>query len=160
MTDALGLIEKHRAAGLLVDTNLFVLYLVGKTNKSRILNFKRTQAYSIRDFELLNSLIVQFRVLFTTPHVLTEVSNLATLQGKERRVLHQHFRHAVAGMIELYQESRVLIHDVAFDRLGLTDTAIAADSRDFLVLTDDLDLSITLMSRGIDVINFNHIRTL
>ncbi len=50
MLDAVGLIEKHRANGLLIDTNLLVLFLVGKTNKSRILSFKRTQAYTLEDF--------------------------------------------------------------------------------------------------------------
>jgi hypothetical protein len=71
MLDAVGLIEKHRANGLLIDTNLLVLFLVGKTNKSRILSFKRTQAYTLEDFELLERLVDQFRTLITTPHVLT-----------------------------------------------------------------------------------------
>lgn len=41
------LIEKHRANGLLIDANLLILYLIGKTNKDRIPTFKRTQQYTI-----------------------------------------------------------------------------------------------------------------
>jgi hypothetical protein len=41
MTEVLQLINKHRGSGLLVDTNLLLLYLIGRTNKNRILNFKR-----------------------------------------------------------------------------------------------------------------------
>jgi hypothetical protein len=40
--DAKALIEKHRAKGVLVDTNLLVLLLVGAVNKQRIPRFKRT----------------------------------------------------------------------------------------------------------------------
>jgi hypothetical protein len=42
MLDSLALIEKHRAKGVLVDTNLLVLFLVGLVNKRRVPEFKRT----------------------------------------------------------------------------------------------------------------------
>ena len=42
MLDARTLIEKHRSKGVLVDTNLLVLLLVGSVNKRRMLSFKRT----------------------------------------------------------------------------------------------------------------------
>ena len=60
MLDVAGLFEKHQSKGVLVDTNLLVLYLVGKVNKNRILNFKRTQKYTVEDFELLERAIVWF----------------------------------------------------------------------------------------------------
>ena len=37
MLDAPALIEKHRSRGVLVDSNLLVLLLVGSVNKQRIL---------------------------------------------------------------------------------------------------------------------------
>jgi len=40
--DARALLEKHRGKGVLVDTNLPVLLLVGLVNRSRITRFKRT----------------------------------------------------------------------------------------------------------------------
>ena len=49
MLDATALIEKHRAKGVLVDTNLLVLFLVGRVNRQRILNFKRTGDFTIED---------------------------------------------------------------------------------------------------------------
>jgi hypothetical protein len=39
MLDPEGLIQRHRANGLLIDTNLFLLYLVGVTNEDRIAKF-------------------------------------------------------------------------------------------------------------------------
>jgi hypothetical protein len=47
MLDALALIEKYQAKGVLVDTNLMVLFLVGAVNKRRIPKFRRTQDYTI-----------------------------------------------------------------------------------------------------------------
>ena len=160
MTDLAGLIEKHRANGLLIDTNVFVLYLVGKTNESRIARFDRTQSYTAGDFTILDRLVAQFRTIVTTPHVLTEVSNLAKLHGREMERLRSKFREIVQRSQELYEESRGLMTDAAFPRLGLTDAAIAVVSqRKMLVVTDDLDLYVTLEKRGVDAVNFNHIRT-
>jgi rRNA-processing protein FCF1 len=157
--DTLGLIEKHRANGLLIDTNLLILYLVGRTNKRRILTFKRTQTYAIEDFDLLERFISNFNKLITTPHVLTEVSNLASLHGKELRALRGAFRSLVEQMKEFFDESQSVVADASFDRLGLTDAAIAMIGRhNLLVLTDDLDLHTLLLRRGVDALNFNHIR--
>ena len=109
MLDAVGLIEKHRTNGLLIDTNLLVLFLVGKTNKSRILSFQRTQAYTLEDLELLERLVEQFRTLITTPHVLTEVSNLASLRGKELTAFRLLFRLLVDQMKEFCDESQFVV---------------------------------------------------
>jgi len=158
--DVVGLIEKHRTNGLLIDTNLLVLFLVGKTNKSRILSFKRTQAYTLEDFEVLERLVDQFRTLITTPHVLTEVSNLASLYGEELTALRLKFRLLVEQMKEFRDESQFVVGDSSFNRLGLTDAAIARISRhSLLVLTDDLDLYTILLYRGVDAVNSNHIRS-
>jgi hypothetical protein len=155
-----ALISKHRTNGLLVDANLLILYLVGKTNKRRIPVFKRTQQYTIEDFDLLEILVSQFETLISTPHLLTEASNLAALQGEELTILRGQFKTMVGQMREFYDESRSVVADTTFARLGLTDAAIATlCRRSMLVLTDDLQLHLALVNRGADSINFNHIRT-
>ena len=73
------------------------------------------------------------------------------------------FRHGykvlVEQMQEFYDESRAVVADSCFVRLGLTDAAIAMLSRrNLLVMTVDLDLYLTLQGRGADVVNFNHLR--
>jgi hypothetical protein len=104
--------------------------------------------------------VSQFERLITTPHLLTEVSNLAALHADELRVLRGLFKEVVGQMREFYDESRSVVEDAAFERLGLTDAAIATlCRRSMLVLTDDLQLHLALVNRGIDSINFNHIRT-
>jgi hypothetical protein len=157
--DPASLIQKHRARGVLVDSNLLVLLLVGLVNKRRILQFKRTQSFTAQDFELLRNLISVLGTLIATPHVLAQLSDLAALPGKELRIIRQLFRSIVHQIEEPYDPSRVLVEDPLFERLGLTDAAIAmASSRGILVLTADLQLYLSLLHRGADALNFNYIR--
>jgi predicted nucleic acid-binding protein len=161
MLDANGLIEKHRSRGALIDANLLVLYLVGKTNKRRIRDFKPCDDFGTKDFDLLEAVVEHLGQVITTPHVLTEVSNLAKLHGKELAAFRQGYKALVEEMDEFYDESRAVVADAAFMRLGLTDAAIAMlQRRNLLVLTVDLDLWDTLLRRGMDAVNFNHVRPL
>jgi hypothetical protein len=160
MTELERLIEKHRANGLLIDSNLLVLLFVGRTNRRRISNFKRTSAYGVSDYELLEQLVSVFGRTLTTPHVLTEVSNLTTLSRAELSNIREIMKQSVEIMEELHEPSRVVVRDQAFYRLGIADAAISTVCANVLVLTDDFDLYDSLGRRGIDAINFNHLRTL
>jgi hypothetical protein len=161
MLDAPALIVKHQAKGVLVDTNLLVLFLVGAVNKRRIPEFKRTQDYTIDDFDLLARLIDWFGKLFTTPHVLSQVSDLADLPGQELREIRQKFKSVAERIEESYDASQVLVADPIFERHGLADAAIArVCSRGILVLTSDVKLQLALQQRGADALNFNHVRQL
>jgi hypothetical protein len=62
--------------GLLIDTNLLVLFVVGSVNPNRIETFKRTSKYSPRDYDLLVRVMERWGSLYTVAHVLAEVSNL------------------------------------------------------------------------------------
>jgi len=162
MLDPLGLIEKHRGTGVLIDANLVILYLVGRVNRERIKTCKRTQAYTAEDFDLLERLASCFSRFFTTPHVLTEVSNLTgSLVGRERLAIRRLIGLIVEQMEESFEPSRTVVRDACFERLGLTDAAIAKlCERGTLVLTADLDLYLALQTRGADALNFSHIRVL
>src|SRR5579871_833726 len=157
LLDAQALIEKHKAKGVLVDTNLLVLLLVGAVNQERILNFKRTADFDIKDYKLLVRLMNWFGRLISTPHVLSQVSDLANLSGKEQAAVRDLLRFLVVEKVEeSYDESRVLVNDPDFARLGLADAAIATVcSRGVLVLTADLQLQLALQARNLDALNFN-----
>jgi hypothetical protein len=160
MLDALGLMNKHRSKGALVDTNLLVLLLEGSVNKRRILEFKRTQSFMIEDFDLLSRLVDWFGKLVTTPHVLSQVSDLTDLAGEEFWTVRGKFASLVELMDESYDECRTLVSHPLFSRLGLTDAAIATVcSRGILVLTTDVKLELALQQRGADALNFNHLRS-
>lgn len=161
MLDARALIEKHRSKGVLVDTNLLVLLLIGSVDKRRILQSKRTQSFAIEDFDLLSRLIEWFGKLITTPHVLSQVSDLTDLAGKELSMARRRFASLVELMDESHEESKVLVSHPVFSRLGLADAAIATVcTRGTLLLTTDLNLQLALQQRGADALNFNHVRPL
>jgi hypothetical protein len=79
------LLARHRAAGIIVDTNLLLLLLIGSHNPTLISSFKRTTRYTASDFHLLVETLALFSTLLTTAHILTEVSNLAGQLGDPGR---------------------------------------------------------------------------
>lgn len=161
MLDAAALIEKHRSKGVLVDTNLLVLLLVGLVNKRRILDFKRTQNFTVEDFDTLSRLTSCFGKLVATPHVLSQVSDLTDLAGKDLVLIRKLFIDLVEQMEEHCAPTKELVRDALFTRLGLTDAAVATVcSSGTLVVTADLDLWSALQHRGADALNFNHVRML
>lgn len=85
MLDAQALLEKHRGRGVLVDSNLLVLFITGSVNRRRIQTSKRTSGFTDEDFDLLVRLIDHFGKLIATPHVLSQVSDLTDLKADELR---------------------------------------------------------------------------
>jgi hypothetical protein len=162
MLDAVALIEKHRGKGVLVDTNLLVLLLVGSVNTNRIRDFKRTQDFTVEDFHTLRSLVEWFGTpLVATPHILSQVSDLTDLPGRERTVICQLFKSTIEVVEETYDPAKLLAQHPLFERFGLGDASIAAVcARDVVVLTADVQLQRALGLSGLDAINFNHVRAL
>ena len=145
-----------------MDANLLIGYLVGSLSPHHLANCRATKGFTVEDFDLLRRFLEQFKQIVTTPHVLTEVSNLA---GRLPASLHMEFRKLFRKIIEELSEhfepsQKVSAHN-DFLRFGLADTAISmiAPNR-FLVLTDELSLFGLLANRKVDVINFNHLRTI
>jgi len=155
-----AVVSKYRTKGALVDTNLLLLYFVGRYDEEQIPRFKRTKVYTIDDFTLLAVFLARFQCLVTTPNILTEVSNLSgQLPEPAKTVYFQEFKRQVRILEENYWPSVQACESPYLERLGLTDSVIADISKDkYLVLTDDLRLSGFLEKLRIDVINFNHIR--
>jgi hypothetical protein len=156
------MIARYKSKGLLIDTNLLLLYLVGMYDQKRIPRFKRTMAFTIDEFLLLATIFESFDKIITTPNILTEVSNFS---GQLPRDLHPDFYSDFATKIpileERYTASVAISASAHFNKFGLTDSGIVDTVKgNYLVLTDDLKLFGYLQNLGIDAINFNHIRSL
>lgn len=154
------IVAKYGQRGLLVDTNLLVLHLVGTFDVTRLGTFKITKAFDESDFELLSLIIGCFKGIVATPHVLAEVNSLLNLLPEaEREACLQGFSEAIQILEERYEESRTLARTDGFDWLGLTDCSVLHGARgEFPVITTDMLLYETLLRRGVDAINFNHLR--
>jgi predicted nucleic acid-binding protein len=146
--------------GLLIDSNLLVLYMVGTVNRDRIQKFKRTQRYSESDYALLVDFLGRFRLLFTVAHVMAEVSNLIDLSGQERSLARSILAKTINTMQEPHVSSLQAANEKPFEELGLVDSAIFLVAREqgCTVLTDDVALYLALEAEGLPVVNFTHLR--
>ena len=157
-----ALIAKYRNRGLLIDSNLLILYFVGEFSRERIATHRRTKKFTVNDYFFVKAIVESFARKVTTPNILTEVSNLAGdipdgLRLDFFRSMREHFEL----LDETHLSSKTAAASPTFLRFGLTDAVITevANQR-CLVLTDDFPLANYLSSIQADVINFNHYRPL
>lgn len=160
MTEVEGLLIKYKSRGLLIDTNILLLVIIGLCDRKLIGSFKRVIQYADKDYEVVTQLANNFNFLVTTPYILTETSNLAfqlpncyhdNLSAVMQKLLHK--------SVERYIPSVEIVEDRSFTKYGITDAGISVISQgNYLVLTDDFKLAGFLKKKTQDVINFNHIR--
>ena len=82
---------------LLLDTNLLLLLFIGAKDPKLIAKARTLKAFEESDYDLLEAIIrLNFTSLVTTPHIMTEVSNLL---GKEREDIKSAGRRAILGRI-------------------------------------------------------------
>ncbi|HUZ04793.1 MAG TPA: hypothetical protein VMU62_05505, partial [Acidobacteriaceae bacterium] len=136
-----------------------LLLLIGSHDLSLIARFKRTSGYTIDDYKLLADFVQMFSNVATTPHVLTEVSNLANSLGSP--VKEQWFGH-FRTTLQLFEEHPLKAQSLSdkdeFLVFGLTDAALCTLCGEVLLVTEDYRLSGYLRSKQHPVINFSDIR--
>lgn len=155
------LLQQYHSRGLLIDANILLMYFVGRFDRTRIPRFKRTEQFSVSDFDLLVRLMPHFRRLVATPHVLAEVNSLSNAMAEPAKTHYfEMFAQEIERLDEEYVSSSVAACLPYFPRFGLTDSTIISLAERFLVLTDDLKLARFLNSSGRDALNFNHLRWL
>ncbi|HEX8072717.1 MAG TPA: PIN domain-containing protein [Pyrinomonadaceae bacterium] len=156
------LLTRYQSKGILVDTNLLLLYFIGIYDPQRIPRFKRTMIFAVEDFYTLLGFFKYFRKVVTTPNILTEVNSLANQLSENLKIaFYPKFADQLTVLEEHYITSMEVSSTPFFLKLGLTDAGILNLAQgQYLVLTDDFRLVGYLEKHGVDVINFNHIRTM
>lgn len=154
------LLRQISRQNLLLDSNLLLLLLVGSYNRSLIASFKRVGSFSLRDYELLERIVAGFRDLVATPHILTEVSNLAnSLPVPLKEFWFDHFALRIARIDERYIPAKELVTLPEFSIFGITDTALALLAKGTLLVTADDRLCSHLQRRQLLAISFNQMRS-
>jgi hypothetical protein len=158
-SEIISLLAKHKARGTIIDTNLFLLLIVG-TYDLRSIGRRRTATYTPSDFRLIAAMVDRLDRIVVTPNIMTEVDNLSrSLPDKTR--LTTAIRQICGKISEVYKPSIEAISSPIYQEVGLTDTHIMTmASERFLVVTDDFPLYYRLANLNRDAININHIRTL
>lgn len=146
-----------------MDTNLLLLFFVGGYDRSLVERFRRTaDRFVASDFDTLANLLMGFERIVTTPHILTETSNLlGQLSGRARIECFGWLARGIPNMRETHVAGAELAQLEPFVKLGITDASvIEVAAAPYLVLTDDFRLYNFLANRGTDVLNFNNLRSL
>lgn len=157
------LLSKYKSKGLLIDSNLLLVYFIGTYNEALLSKFQRVNRYGKIGYSILFQMINYFEKVIVTPHILTEISNLSTkLDTKFKDSYYHHF----LSKLEYFDEKNIPVYEHKTNiieskvaKFGITDSMIYVISQksELLVLTDDFPLAGFLRSKSIDVINFNNL---
>ncbi len=153
-------ISHYHSKGVLIDTQLLLVILVGNVEPRLIGKVARTDDYSRSDYERLRDLLGHFSQFITLSQILTEAGNLLKRNCPTQNILLDLSRElALFVHAERTREpqspSRQITHHPAFCRLGYADAAIlTAAAGKYLLLTADRPLQDTARNTGVDVLPF------
>jgi hypothetical protein len=154
MTEELAFITKHQHKGALLDANVLLIYLVGSFDMGLLQSYHHTQQY-VDAFPLVQRLVQTFSAIYTTPNVLTEVSNLGKKLGVR---FYDALQKTIPLLDERHCESKEAAVNPHFNRIGLTDSALASLALNgILVISTDYKLCLILRHQNVDAVNFNYL---
>lgn len=166
--DIASKIRKYRSSGVLVDTNLLLVYFAGlydTVTGYRLVNtFKYTKGYyEAGDFDVLLAFLEQFDVRITTPHILAEVSNsiIGELTNPAKDLCLGLIQETIpVAFQEHYAPANDLLAEDQFRTYGVADMGIlrSAVAGPYLVLTDDGRLSVYLNKLGVDTLSLPEVK--
>jgi hypothetical protein len=161
------LFAHHKGRSVLLDSNLLLVLLIGSFDPKLFDRFKRVSDYTTEDYDLLVRLLGSFRILLTTPHIFTEVSNLAnSLPERVKLDWFQSFAALLGsqtntpGLRERWMSAETLAAMPEFSAFGITDAALSTLASEALIITEDRRLSGRLKQQGTPVLNFGDLRKL
>lgn len=149
--------------GIIVDSNIMLLFLVGCYDINYINMFKRTMKYTIEEYYFIRDLLTTYYYkdkLYTSPHILTELSNLSKkIKGDRRNKYFNFFIKILNNAYEIYIEKNKILEFKELSKFGITDIGIykIAKKNNLLVLTDDFRLSSYLLGNCINALNLRNI---
>lgn len=153
---------RNSQAGIALDTNLFLLLLVGSIDTALLSKSSKTCKFDKSDFERLHRFSSAFSRHVTTPPIITEACNLLdTLNKQNGSRVFLEMRAYLERVKESRSESSHLSKLPTFLALGLADSSLfALATKNILILTDDLNLYGNIVSRRYPAVNFHHLTDL
>ena len=159
-----GIIIEYKSKGIIIDTNLLILFIVGKYDILYIekCNRVKDKKYTVDDYKFINNLLSLFYKIYVTPHVLAELSNLSFKDIKDQAFL-EYFEYVlkiIKATLEVHISKDIILDIPMFKKFGFADTSIfeLATKENLPVITDDLKLHHYLIGFGIRSINMDSIR--
>lgn len=151
--------------GIIIDSNLLVIYLVGLYGKEYVEKFLTSKTL-LGDFEIIKWLMqkYKFEKCIVTPQIMAEVSNL-TFDHFTEPGLTTYIQRALTFIKNAHEEHThkdELLSKYHLPKLGFADSSIieVAKKGNYLVLTEDVKLAAMLSKEGCVALNINHLRML
>lgn len=141
-----------------LDTNVFLLFLVGMYDKSAIERNRRLKAFDATGFEMLCDLVSRFDKIVVTPGCLAETTNLLDFDKSTRGKTYARLAElleATDTLDERYVNARQVVQNPCYMWLGITDsTYVELAKRGIPVITADLQLYLQAVSYASESVNF------
>lgn len=152
------LLREYSGRPILLDSNLLLLLVVGSFDSGLVRSFKRLSMFEQLDLPLLQNLSISYR-LATSPHVLTEVSNLANaLPGRLRRTVFACMASRFEVREETHVPAREIVRRPGFEVFGLTDIALSELCGENLLITHDERFAAYVRGLTIPVLTLRDLR--
>jgi hypothetical protein len=157
MNNLAAIVEAGCPNGLLLDANLLMVYLIGQADLSYLDINTRTSNFTEDHFEWIQLLTHYVAKLLTTPHILTEVSDLLDPSSRTPPDFQKVFRDFICLAEEVADAATTLMHEPLFERFGLADCAagVLAHRRKCLFVSADAKLVTELQRLGVNAWNIN-----
>jgi len=141
---------------VIIDTNIFILFLAGQINENRIENYTRNSLYKREDYYFLLSILSGYDRIITSPNILTEVDNILNrITGEDKYKYLVLVKTIYKQTIEKYIETETVAQNWFFDTLGITDSSILMMAKNCeLLISGDSSLCDYAKSLNINTFDF------
>ena len=141
---------------VIIDTNIFILFLAGQINENRIKNYTRNSLYTKEDYYFLLDLLSNYDRIITSPNILTEVDNILNrITGEDKYKYLILVKTIYKQTIEKYIKTETISQNWYFDTLGITDSSILMMAKESeLLISGDSSLCDHAKSLNIKTFDF------
>lgn len=170
LEDIQKFVAKFQPQGIIVDTNILILFLIGNYSPDFIKDYElvnnSNKKYSVSDFELLKRIFSYFKKLIITPQIIAEISNLSITKPKglyaEKRMLYLQAVVKVLSVAEEHYQACECLWGMELEVIreyGFTDMTMFELSKKtkIPILTDEFPLYNYSYGK-IPIIKFEHIK--
>jgi predicted nucleic acid-binding protein len=141
---------------VIIDTNVFILFLSGKINENRIKNYTRNSLYTKEDYYLLLNILSNYDRIITSPNILTEVDTILNrITGEDKYKYLVLVKTIYKQTIEKYIKTETISQNWYFDELGITDSSVLMMAKECeLLISGDSSLCDYAKSLNIKIFDF------
>jgi hypothetical protein len=141
---------------VIIDTNIFILFLAGQINENKIGRYTRNSLYTKEDYYYLLNILADYDRIIASPNIFTEVDNILNrINGEDKYKYLVLVKTIYKQTIEKYIKTETVAQNWFFDTLGITDASILMMAKECeLLISGDSVLCDYAKSLNINTFDF------